>query len=165
MRKTATVLLVMAAAILVFAAVNLYGQVFGVHEPGSTYFPDVTVGTPGDEHIGWLAESEVTGGFPDGTYRPDDYVTREQMAIYLARQRAVSMLDAMMWADFTTGGYFYFSGAWDWGHITLEQYHENEAQMMHGLKQAASIGLDGELTLPHASQGWWEQLAQWQPSP
>jgi len=160
MRKTATVLLVMAAAILVFAAVNLYGQVFGVHQPGSSYFPDVTVGSPGDEHIGWLAESEVTAGFPDGTYRPDDYVTREQMAIYLARQRAVSILDMLLWIDMTTGGYTYGGGAYQWGHITLDEYHENEEQMFHGLRQAARIGLGGEITLPHASQGWWEQLAQ-----
>jgi len=145
MRKTATVLLVMAAAMLVFAAVNLYGQVFGVHEPGSTYFPDVTVGTPGDEHIGWLAESEVTGGFPDGTYRPDDYVTREQMAIYLARQRAVSYIDALLVADVLFGvGAVFGDGN---GQLTVDQKNENWLRAKAGWHQAG--GLAGEVTLPH----------------
>ena len=161
MRKTAMVLLAMAAVFLVFAAVNLYGQVFGVHEPGSSYFPDVTVGTPGDEHIGWLYESEVTGGFPDETYRPTAYVTREEMAIYLARQRAVSFNDATVFMDMIfLGGQLYGHTAWELGCITLEELQENYERSDHVLMQAARLGEAGEISLPHASDGWWDGWAE-----
>ena len=146
MRKTATVLLVMAAAILVFAAVNLYGQVFDTpHEPGSTYFPDVTVGIPGDEHIGYLYESEVTGGFPDGSYRPDDYVTREQMAIYLTRQRAVSFVDCLLAIDLWYGELNRFGPMSPV--LTYEEAMENFDRHYAIFDQ--TLAMEGEVTLPH----------------
>jgi len=156
MRKMAMALLVAAAGVLSLAAVDVWAQVFGVHEPGSVYFSDVVAGSAGDEHIGWLAESEVTGGFPDGTYRPNDYVTREQMAIYLARQRAVSTIDTLLLCDLAFGGV-------DWGSIfgvpgglTQAQEDENWQQLEHGLANAQALG--GEITLPHAVNFWnaWE---------
>ena len=154
MRKTAMVLLAMAAVFLVFAAVNLYGQVFGVHEPGSSYFPDVTVGTPGDEHIGWLAESEVTAGFPDGTYRPDDYVTREEMAIYLARQRAVSTIDTLLLCDLMFGGANWGTLFGTPGGLTQAEEDANQARMLHALGQMVALGYTGEITLPHKRTDW-----------
>jgi hypothetical protein len=52
--------------------------------PSDLTFPD-TVGTTHEQAIGALAAAEITGGFPDGTYRPGAPVTRGQMASFLAR--------------------------------------------------------------------------------
>jgi hypothetical protein len=48
-------------------------------------FPDVPNTNPFHDDIAWLADAEVTGGFPDGTYRPGDPVTRGSMAAFLRR--------------------------------------------------------------------------------
>ncbi|MCJ7676098.1 MAG: S-layer homology domain-containing protein, partial [Anaerolineales bacterium] len=57
-------------------------------EPPYT-FPDV----PGDDnawawchkHVEFLAGREVVQGYPDGLYHPENAVTRDQMAVYIAR--------------------------------------------------------------------------------
>jgi len=48
-------------------------------------FPDVAPGYWAFQSIEALAASEITTGFPDGTFRPTDPVTRAQMATFLAR--------------------------------------------------------------------------------
>ena len=52
--------------------------------PGTAAFSDVAgnVHAPG---ISAVAEAQITTGFPDGTFRPNDDVTRGQMATFLAR--------------------------------------------------------------------------------
>ena len=54
-------------------------------EAGASSFPDV----PGDHvhapSISAVADAGITTGFPDGTYRPGDQVTRGQMASFLGR--------------------------------------------------------------------------------
>ena len=152
MRKMAMALLVAAAGVLSLAAVDVFAQVFGVHEPGSVYFSDVVAGSAGDEHIGWLAESEVTGGFPDGTYRPNDYVTREQMAVYLARQRTVSTIDTLLLCDLMFGGENWGSLFGVPGGLTQAEEDANRLQMMHSLGQAVAMG--GEITLPYVNGDW-----------
>ena len=37
------------------------------------------------QHIEALAASKITTGFPDGTFRPTELVTRAQMATFLVR--------------------------------------------------------------------------------
>jgi hypothetical protein len=37
----------------------------------------------------WAAENGITTGYPDGTYRPDDPVTRGEMAVFLKRAAGV----------------------------------------------------------------------------
>jgi len=54
-------------------------------EPAAATFPDVSPGFWAFQHIEALAASEITTGFPDGTFRPTDPVTRAQMATFLAR--------------------------------------------------------------------------------
>ena len=51
----------------------------------STPFGDVAVTHPFCKEIKWLKEVEVSTGFPGGTYRPSDVVTRQAMAAFLAR--------------------------------------------------------------------------------
>ena len=51
---------------------------------GDTNFPDAE-GTTHADAIAAVAAAGITGGFPDGTYRPGQPVTRGQMATFLAR--------------------------------------------------------------------------------
>jgi len=48
-------------------------------------FTDVPAGHPHAEGIGWIAEKGITVGYGDNTYRPDNPVTRGQMATFLYR--------------------------------------------------------------------------------
>jgi hypothetical protein len=53
--------------------------------PGVATFPDVAPGFWAFQAIEALAASGITTGYPDGTYRPFEPVTRAQMATFLAR--------------------------------------------------------------------------------
>jgi hypothetical protein len=53
--------------------------------PGSPTFPDVSPTFWAFREIEALAASGITQGFPDGTFRPTEPVTRAQMATFLAR--------------------------------------------------------------------------------
>jgi peptidoglycan/xylan/chitin deacetylase (PgdA/CDA1 family) len=53
--------------------------------PGAPTFPDVPASNPFADAIRWLASEEITGGFPDGTFRPTAPVTRQAMAAFLQR--------------------------------------------------------------------------------
>ena len=53
--------------------------------PAVSSFPDVSTGFWAFQHIEALVASGITTGFPDGTYRPFEPVTRAQMAAFLAR--------------------------------------------------------------------------------
>lgn len=48
-------------------------------------FTDVGPNMKAYEHIQRLVAARITGGFPDGTYRPNEVVTRGQFAAFLAR--------------------------------------------------------------------------------
>jgi hypothetical protein len=48
-------------------------------------FPDVTSGHWAYSYVEYCAEHGIVGGFLDGTYRPNVVVTRDQMAVYIAR--------------------------------------------------------------------------------
>ncbi len=47
-------------------------------------YPDVPAGHWGSGAIGAVTAAGLMGGFPDGTFRPDDYLTRAQAATVLA---------------------------------------------------------------------------------
>ena len=49
-------------------------------EPVSLY-PDVNANTPGAKEIWWLASSGVSYANPDGTYAPEEAITRRDVAI------------------------------------------------------------------------------------
>lgn len=53
--------------------------------PGTATFSDVPLSHPFFQHIEALAASGITTGYGDGTYRPDNYVTRAALAAFLAR--------------------------------------------------------------------------------
>ncbi len=75
---------------------------------GATAFSDVPSGHPFYADITRLAALEIVGGFPDGTYRPDDQVTRQQFAkiIVLATDEHTAAVDNEQdptFADVTPG--------------------------------------------------------------
>jgi hypothetical protein len=53
--------------------------------PVASSFPDVSTGYWAFQEIEALVAAGITTGFPDGTFRPTDPVTRAQMATFLAR--------------------------------------------------------------------------------
>ena len=58
----------------------------GLPDPGSTAtFTDVPSGAWNFAHVEYCAGQGVVQGYLDGTYRPDDPVTRDQMAVYVTR--------------------------------------------------------------------------------
>jgi hypothetical protein len=59
--------------------------------PAVPSFSDVPLGFWSYPHIEYLAGSGVVGGYPDGRYRPTGSVTRDQMAVYMARAFALPM--------------------------------------------------------------------------
>lgn len=58
----------------------------GEPEPGEGGgFPDVPEGSPFATAIAWLASTGITEGYGDGTFRPTNPVTRQQIAAFLWR--------------------------------------------------------------------------------
>jgi len=53
--------------------------------PVSATFPDVPTDHWAYKHVEYIAAEGVTRGYPDGTYRPEVAVTRDQMAVYVQR--------------------------------------------------------------------------------
>lgn len=54
-------------------------------EGGKLMFEDVRNDRWSAEAIGWCAEKGYLKGYPDGTFRPEEAVTREQLAVILQR--------------------------------------------------------------------------------
>jgi hypothetical protein len=48
-------------------------------------FPDVTTDHWAYTYVEYCVEHAIVGGYLDATYRPDTVVTRDQMAVYVAR--------------------------------------------------------------------------------
>jgi DNA-binding beta-propeller fold protein YncE len=57
----------------------------GYTPPDGAAFPDVPTSYWCFMHVEYLFENEIVAGYPDGHYRPTGYVTRDQMAVYIAR--------------------------------------------------------------------------------
>lgn len=49
----------------------------------TSLYPDVNANTPGAKEIWWLASSGVSYANPDGTYAPEEFITRRDVAIML----------------------------------------------------------------------------------
>jgi len=53
--------------------------------PSVATFPDVPTDYWAFKYVEYIKTEGVTGGYPDGTYRPTEAVTRDQMAVYIQR--------------------------------------------------------------------------------
>lgn len=65
-------------------------------------FKDVTINTSHAGHIMALVEAGVVNGFADDTYRPNQMVTREQMATYLVNAKKLKPAGPTPYADVST---------------------------------------------------------------
>jgi hypothetical protein len=62
------------------------------YDPGGAQsFPDVPMDYWAYKHIQFIADAGVVSGYPDGTYKPGGSVTRDQMAVYVARAFALEI--------------------------------------------------------------------------
>jgi Tol biopolymer transport system component len=72
-----------------FIARAMLGGDANVPNPGCSddapVFPDITCDFWARKYIQYLKGYGVTGGYEDGLYHPEDIVTRDQMAVYVAR--------------------------------------------------------------------------------
>jgi hypothetical protein len=59
--------------------------------PGTASFPDVPTTQWAFRYIEYCKANGVVGGYPDGSYHPDEAVNRAQMAVYVARAFALPM--------------------------------------------------------------------------
>ena len=52
---------------------------------GETFFSDVSGGEWYAPYVGWSLSEGLASGYPDGTFRPDEPVTREELAAFVSR--------------------------------------------------------------------------------
>jgi len=71
------------AAVLVVAIVG--GFVGSSLAGGASGFSDVPEDHPFYDQITFMEQTGIAGGFPDGTYRPSQPVTRQAMAAFISR--------------------------------------------------------------------------------
>ena len=57
----------------------------GYTPPATPDFPDVLTNYWAYKYIEYAKQAGIVNGYPDGDYRPEDVVTRDQMAVYVAR--------------------------------------------------------------------------------
>jgi len=81
-------------AMAVYIARAMAGDEDNIPTPtGPPSFADVTSDNWAYKHIEYLKRHQVVTGFPDGTYQPLTPVTRDQIAVYIARAKGWVNLD------------------------------------------------------------------------
>lgn len=83
--------------------------------PKTSPFSDITPATPFYKEITWLADSGITTGWADGTFRPVDPVNRDAMAAYLfrlSRQSKDAISPSTQFSDVPTSQPFAIEIAW-----------------------------------------------------
>ena len=68
---------------------------------GAARFSDVDLTAEDAPYLAWAADSGIVAGYDDGTFRPEKTLTREQMAVMLARYYARSGVTTQGSLDFT----------------------------------------------------------------
>jgi beta propeller repeat protein len=58
---------------------------FETYTPAGQTFPDIQPGDWAYKYVEYIAEQDVTQGYPDGLYHPEIDCSRDQMAVYVAR--------------------------------------------------------------------------------
>jgi RHS repeat-associated protein len=77
-------------------------------------FSDVSTGHPFAEPISWMIAAGITTGYPDGTFRPTEPVTRQSMAAFLHRAAGepTGPFPPLTFSDVSTGSPFATAIAW-----------------------------------------------------
>ena len=73
---------------------------------GETSFSDVREGRYFYQAVIWAEKNQIANGYPDGTFQPNQNITREQMVTFLARYAQLQDVDTASSAelDFTDAG-------------------------------------------------------------
>ena len=143
MRTASLLILGLALGILGVGVFETYAQPLYGHYPGSYYFPDCSSASPHDHDVGYLYESAIVSGFPEGTYGPGMAVTRQQMASYIIRSQAIAYSLTFMSVDWNFfGGYYTGYQAYQDGRITLEEY-QAATRVMEWATAAVRAQFDG----------------------
>ena len=82
-----------AAAIMIGRALGYDG------EQRETSFPDVPKSSKASGYIQQAYENNIISGYPNGEFRPDSYVTRGEMAIFIARAYSLSEEEVVPFSD------------------------------------------------------------------
>lgn len=99
---------------MVVAVLSRLGAIgSGSDDTGSLRFPDVSQGDWFADAVAWGVASGVVEGYGDGTFRPDQDVTREQVAIFLMRYAQQLGLSTVPTGDLS--GYPDADQVGDWG--------------------------------------------------
>ena len=87
---------------------------------GTTTFPDVPVGFWALDYVEYAVAQNVVAGYDDGSYHPGYEVTRDQMAVYVARSLVAPTGEAAL-ADYVPSDPRNFpdvlAGFWAWKHV------------------------------------------------
>ena len=59
----------------------------------SEVFSDITIGSWYCKYVKAIKDAGITNGYSDGTYRPNNHVTRAEMAVFLAKATSLSTTD------------------------------------------------------------------------
>ena len=76
------------AQMSVFISRALAGGDGNIPDPSVVTFPDVTDTHWAYKWVEYAHDNGIVGGYPDGTYQPDNVVDRGQMAVFIARAMA-----------------------------------------------------------------------------
>jgi hypothetical protein len=63
----------------------LIAKAYGLQAESQNYFKDVSSNVTGSKEIAALKEAGITEGYTDRTFRPYQYITRSEFAVFLAR--------------------------------------------------------------------------------
>jgi len=95
------------------AAAFLYSASGSPAVTTSTTFSDVGSKHPFHDEIAWMVEAGLAEGFPDGTYRPTEDVTRQAAAAFLYRAAGEPKVTTKLsFSDVPPGHEFYDAVAW-----------------------------------------------------
>ncbi len=89
-RNTKRALAVLLAGALLFAAAALF---LAPSVAAASCFTD-TEGHWAESFICWMKNKGITSGYPDGSYRPENNITRGEMAVFI--QRVITMGDSQI---------------------------------------------------------------------
>src|SRR3546814_152615 len=84
------------------------------YDPAELSYTDVAVGSSGAEAIGQLSQAGIVGGFPDGSFQPNAFVTRRQMAAFINR-----LQDFLVGVPYQATGDYFDDDAADPGQANL----------------------------------------------
>ncbi len=65
--------------------VTILGRLADAESTNSDTFPDTKKNTWYSPYVGWAVEQGIINGYEDGSFRPDEYLTREEMAACISR--------------------------------------------------------------------------------